>query len=193
MAGLAPGNPGKLTPEVQAKIVEALNACPFYEPAARYAGVSHAAVHDWLKRGRRYRQAILAEDDGHLDQLSQRLWRQADALWNAGQRQSAYAVLARLDARLDRSTETKYLLFLEAVEEARGKVEIELSALVRKGAREDPNLALRMLKAAFPSRWADNRQVVTEDGDTVDVDELVAQKQEQAHDLLRSVRGRLSG
>ena len=45
------GRPSKLTKTVAAKIVEALEAGNFQEPAARAAGVSRSTFHRWMQRG----------------------------------------------------------------------------------------------------------------------------------------------
>lgn len=47
------GRPTKLTPEIQAKIVEALRAGNYIETAAAYAGINKTTLYDWLKRGAR--------------------------------------------------------------------------------------------------------------------------------------------
>lgn len=45
------GRPSKLTPELQARICEAIRAGNYIETAAAYAGVHKATLYDWLKRG----------------------------------------------------------------------------------------------------------------------------------------------
>ena len=45
------GRPDKLTPETQAKIVQAVRAGAFIETAAAYAGISKVTLYDWMKRG----------------------------------------------------------------------------------------------------------------------------------------------
>lgn len=47
------GRPTKLTPEVQAKIVQAIRSGNYAEVAAKYAGVSRATFYAWLERGER--------------------------------------------------------------------------------------------------------------------------------------------
>ena len=49
-----PGRPSKLTPERQAKIVEALEAGNTLEAAAGCGGIDYDTLMNWMKRGRRY-------------------------------------------------------------------------------------------------------------------------------------------
>jgi transposase len=53
----------KLTPELQALVVEALNSGNYIETAAAYAGIHEATVYRWLERGR-IERARLSDDDG---------------------------------------------------------------------------------------------------------------------------------
>ena len=45
------GRPLKLTPEIQAKLVDAVGAGAYYEIAAPYAGIHKDTLYEWLKRG----------------------------------------------------------------------------------------------------------------------------------------------
>jgi len=45
------GRPTKLTPDLQAKIVEALKAGNYAEVAARHVGIASSTFYDWMKRG----------------------------------------------------------------------------------------------------------------------------------------------
>ena len=59
------GRPTLLTPEVHKRIVDAVRAGNYMETAARYAGVSKTALHNWLKKGReaksgKHRQFVAA-------------------------------------------------------------------------------------------------------------------------------------
>lgn len=47
------GRPSKLTPEAQARIIEALRAGNYQESAAAYAGVGVATFYRWMERGKR--------------------------------------------------------------------------------------------------------------------------------------------
>jgi transposase len=51
-------NPYKLTPEVQAKIVEAVRSSWYLETAAAYAGVSKVSVYAWLRLGNEQKTGI---------------------------------------------------------------------------------------------------------------------------------------
>lgn len=62
------GRPSKLTPEVQAKVVEALEKGQYRDVAAKYAGVDERTFYRWMERGagtakgddafRQFRQAV---------------------------------------------------------------------------------------------------------------------------------------
>lgn len=52
------GRPTKLTPEVQKKIVDAIESCGHIDTAAAYAGISKFSFHEWLKRGARSKRGI---------------------------------------------------------------------------------------------------------------------------------------
>lgn len=47
------GRPPKLTPEVQARIEQALRGGNYREVAARFAGVSGGTLREWMKAGKR--------------------------------------------------------------------------------------------------------------------------------------------
>ena len=47
------GQPTKLTAEVQARICAAIAAGSYLEPAAAFAGICEATLHNWLARGER--------------------------------------------------------------------------------------------------------------------------------------------
>ena len=55
------GRPTKLTPELQAKIVEAIAAGNYIETAAAYAGVNKTTIYDWMRRGGRTSKGIYHE------------------------------------------------------------------------------------------------------------------------------------
>jgi transposase-like protein len=50
--------PSKLTPETKDRIVAAIRAGNYAEPAARSAGISEATYHRWMKRGERESKGI---------------------------------------------------------------------------------------------------------------------------------------
>jgi transposase len=58
-----PGRPPKLqlTPEVQARIVQAVSAGSYLDTAASYAGVARSTMYRWLNRGRRDKKGVYAE------------------------------------------------------------------------------------------------------------------------------------
>src|SRR5213080_4022208 len=53
--------PTKLTPEIQQRIVTAIRAGNYAEPAARSAGISPATYYRWLERGANEEQGIHRE------------------------------------------------------------------------------------------------------------------------------------
>lgn len=55
------GRPNKLTPEIQEKIVAAVRAGNYIEPAAIRAGVTKDTLYEWLKRGGRAKRGIYRE------------------------------------------------------------------------------------------------------------------------------------
>lgn len=176
-----------LNAERQRRIVDALVTGVTYEVAAAYAGIAESTLHDWRARGRRYRDFLDNGGEG-TDQLADKLWRKADALWNNGDRQAAYAVLAKLDAHTDRNAELKYLQLFDACEDATSRVEMQLSGIVRKAAAEgDWKAALAMLKSRWPERWSERRVGALE---PVDTEAEIARKRALAMDALDLVRQR---
>lgn len=61
------GRPSKLTPRVQAKLVDAISQGNYYEVACKYAGISYKSFRDWMARGE---QELLAIEQ-HLTQHAQ--------------------------------------------------------------------------------------------------------------------------
>jgi hypothetical protein len=181
------GKHSLLNPERQKRIVDALVTGVTYEVAAAYAGIAESTLHDWRARGRRYRDFLDNGGEG-TDQLADKLWRKADALWNNHDRQGAYAVLAKLDAHTDRSSELKYLQLFDACEDATARVEMQLSGIVRKAAADgDWKAAIAMLKSRWPERWSERRVGTLE---PVDTEAEIARKQALAMDVLELVKQR---
>jgi hypothetical protein len=58
--------PTKLTPEIKRRIVAAIGAGNYAEPAARSAGISPATYYRWLKRGEKASEGIYRD---FLDQV----------------------------------------------------------------------------------------------------------------------------
>jgi transposase len=52
------GRPTKLTPELQAKLCDAIRAGNYMETAAAFAGIRKATLQNWLRRGARQTQGI---------------------------------------------------------------------------------------------------------------------------------------
>ena len=57
----------KLTPELQALVVEALNSGNYIETAAAYAGIHEATMYRWLERGRIERTRMSDDEDAVPD------------------------------------------------------------------------------------------------------------------------------
>jgi len=45
------GRPSKLTPQVRQKLLEAIRAGSYYEPACAYAGANYFVFREWMRRG----------------------------------------------------------------------------------------------------------------------------------------------
>ena len=45
------GRPSKLTPEVRKRLINAIMAGNYYEPACRYAGVDYSTFRKWMQKG----------------------------------------------------------------------------------------------------------------------------------------------
>ena len=57
----------KLTPELQALVIEALNYGNYIETSAAYAGIHEATIYRWLERGRIERARLSDDDDAEPD------------------------------------------------------------------------------------------------------------------------------
>lgn len=58
---MAAGRPTLLTPEVQAKICNAVSAGNYYQAACAYAGISRQTFLNWMKRGKKARSGQFFE------------------------------------------------------------------------------------------------------------------------------------
>src|SRR5690554_1282364 len=47
------GRPSKLTPEVKKRLIDAIKAGNYIEPACRFAGIAPATFYRWMERGAR--------------------------------------------------------------------------------------------------------------------------------------------
>jgi transposase len=61
------GRRSSLTPAMQARIVDALNAGSYLDTAATYAGISKAQMYRWLARGRAEQERLDLEPDVPTD------------------------------------------------------------------------------------------------------------------------------
>lgn len=155
-------HPSLLTADRQEKILEALRTGATVKSAAHYSGISEVTLYDWRTRGRHYR-AFLESQDGGGDQLAERLWRDAAELFNSGDRQAAFAALADLDSRLDRSDERKYLELDTAIARTIAEVKIRLTGtVVRAAFAGDWKAAMAILRARWPDEYAERRIVTVE-------------------------------
>lgn len=55
------GRPTSLTPDVSARIIQAVRAGSYIKHAAEYAGVSRESVHGWLARGKTERDRLTSD------------------------------------------------------------------------------------------------------------------------------------
>lgn len=175
----AGGQNALLKPETQERILDAVRAGMSWKLVAAYAGIGFTTLMDWRRRGRRY-QAIFEGDEQVEDLKARRIWQKADQAWTAGNHQAAYAWLAALDAHTEMSPELPYYRLLIAIEEASAATAVEMGLLVRRGAREDPHLALKWLQARYPQDWSPNRPVETDDD--------LEQRKHEALEKLREIR-----
>lgn len=65
------GRDSKLTPERQARIIEALDVGSFIQTACKYAGISQKSYENWINEGRAIFETI-DEDMDRLNELSDR-------------------------------------------------------------------------------------------------------------------------
>lgn len=63
---MAAGRPTKWSPDVQAKIVQAIQAGGYIETAAAFAGISKTTLYDWLKRGAREKERLQKNNRARL-------------------------------------------------------------------------------------------------------------------------------
>lgn len=45
------GRPSKLTPEVKKRLIDAIKAGNYYEPACRFAGIDYSTFRKWMQKG----------------------------------------------------------------------------------------------------------------------------------------------
>lgn len=156
------GRPSFLTDERQARIIEAVKTGAGWKTVAQYAGISDITLYEWRRRGRRY-QAMLEGGDGVADLKAHRIWRKADAAWEAGDRQRAYAHLAALDAHTDLSREIPFYKLVLALDAAEAETAVVMAKIVLRAAATDrPDLALKWLERRRPEDWAPTRVIVTD-------------------------------
>lgn len=87
------GRPCKLTPETQAKIIEALEKGAYQEVAARYAGIDRSQFYRWMEKGadpkadakfRDFRNAVEKAETGVEVELTNLILQHAKKEWTAG-------------------------------------------------------------------------------------------------------------
>lgn len=157
------GNPGLLTEERQAKILEAIQTGVGWAVVAQYAGIGLPTLNEWRQRGKRYQAIMEGDADEVADLKAHRIWRKADEAWTSGRHQEAYRWLAELDAHTELSREMPYYRLKLAIDETLARTAVMMGATVLKGAREDPTLALKWLQSRFPQDWSPNRVAVPDD------------------------------
>lgn len=74
------GRPSKLTPEVKRRLLDAIRAGNYYEPACRFAGIGLSTFYRWMERGeeaktgqyREFREEVLrAESEAEARMVAQ--------------------------------------------------------------------------------------------------------------------------
>jgi hypothetical protein len=55
---MATGRPGKLTPEVQKRLTDAIAAGNYRQPACDYAGIDRRTFTNWLRKGKRAKRGL---------------------------------------------------------------------------------------------------------------------------------------
>ncbi|HXF72327.1 MAG TPA: hypothetical protein VNO79_06935 [Actinomycetota bacterium] len=142
--------PTKLSPEVQARICQAIRAGNYRETAARYAGIGISTFYAWLQRGER-----AAEELARLGELPRRaLLAEARARGLKLPRRAKTADLPRLLL----GEEAAFLEFRDAVERALVEAEVADVALIERAAQEGHwQAAAWRLERMFPDRWGRRR------------------------------------
>jgi len=147
-----PGRRPLLTPEVQNKIVAALNAGNYLETAAAHAGVTVGAVHSWLARGRAARDLVDVDGSNRCPTCR----REGDTPCVTGSGNVASRPHAGRPRRTDASPgdESRYIEFVSVVEKARAAAEVQAVALIRQAAMGGTwQAAAWYLERSAPTRW----------------------------------------
>ena len=125
----APGRPTKLTPAVQALIVQALEAGNVLDTAGPYAGIDKATLYRWLKAGRKAKSGIHREFCDAVEKAVARaevrdvalIAKAAETQWQAG----AWRLERRFPERWGRASD-QAAARLAPLERERLEAEIEL-------------------------------------------------------------------
>lgn len=150
------GRPSKLTPDVQERIVNALNAGNYLEVAAGYAGISPSTLHNWIARGKAARARMDAEAEAESPEPCPTCQAQAGepcrTLEGGDADHPHTARIWRPDA--DTDTDRRYVEFVEAVESARAVAQVQMLAVVRRAAAEGAwQAAAWFLERSNPQQW----------------------------------------
>lgn len=57
----AGGRPSKFTPEIKKKLLDAIRAGNYYEPACAYAGIDYSTFRNWMKKGEKAKKGVFLE------------------------------------------------------------------------------------------------------------------------------------
>jgi len=167
------GRKSGLTPEVQRRIVAALNAGNYLESAAGAAGVTPAALHGWLARGRAARDLVDVDGTNRCPTCES----EGSDPCLTGSGRTAAKPHVRRPKRTDATPgdETPYVEFVDAVERARAGAEVQAVALIRNAALAgDWRAASWYLERSYPDRWGRSQvQHVGPSGGPVEIDVTV--------------------
>lgn len=134
-----PGRPGKLTADIQERIIDALLEGAYMETAAQAAGVGKTTLYRWLQKGQDAEALALEhftdEDEPELAEL----YEHADpALW-------------------------VYMDFRHALQSAEAFAELELLRRVNRGGAQPWTAYMTVLERRWPARWR-RRDSMTHEG-----------------------------
>lgn len=164
------GRPRAISAKVQAEIVSAIQANATYEIAAQYAGISYAALNNWMKRGRHELERIAEARDAVRKYITDPAYREALAIyldqWRRHKKNKKFQIKAkrpRLPDEMLKSVkidpfERDYVNFFKAVNEASAVATVGWLQVIDAAANQDPAWAAWMLKVRYPQQYGGQRQ-----------------------------------
>lgn len=168
---MARGRPGKLTPEVQEKILEAIRDGNYYEAACAYAGITYRTFRYWMERG-----------EEEADELQKPAWitsTEASELISVSSSKIRYHArrerfLAKKQGRIwlvDRKSllswadqqehevqGSEHLHFFHAVQKAEAEAEVQIVSQWKKQIPNNWRAARDFLARRHSRRWGPKEQ-----------------------------------